>query len=76
MTGCLWPCAAAVGAGHGAGGHRKAGLFRSKPRTPADVVLHVRGLVTYILDNKDVACGGGKRDAKFEHRVIRTYVRL
>lgn len=69
MTGCLWPCVGAAVAGHGAG-HRKAGLFRSKPRTPAEVVQHARDLVTYILDNKD-GCGAGKRDAKHEHRVTR-----
>ena len=69
MTGCLWPCVGAAVAGDGAG-HRKAGLFRSKPRTPAEVVQHVRDLVTYVLDNKDGSCGG-KRDAKLEHRVTR-----
>uniref|UniRef100_A0A804LEH1 MO25-like protein n=1 Tax=Zea mays TaxID=4577 RepID=A0A804LEH1_MAIZE len=68
MTGCLWPCVGAAVAGHGAG-HRKAGLFRSKPRTPAEVVQHARDLVTYILDNKD-GCGAGKRDAKHEHRMV------
>ncbi|XP_066357397.1 putative MO25-like protein At5g47540 isoform X3 [Miscanthus floridulus] len=68
MTGCLWPCVGAAVAGDGAG-HRKAGLFRSKPRTPAEVVQHVRDLVTYVLDNKDGSCGG-KRDAKLEHRMV------
>ncbi|CAD6202306.1 unnamed protein product [Miscanthus lutarioriparius] len=68
MTGCLWPCVGAAVAGDGAG-HRKAGLFRSKPRTPAEVVQHVRDLVTYVLDNKDGCCGG-KRDAKLEHRMV------
>lgn len=55
--------------GDGAGGHRKAGLFRSKTRTPAEVVQHVRDLIAYVLDNKEGCCGGGKRDAKLEHRV-------
>jgi calcium binding protein 39 len=47
-------------------GHRKAGLFRFNPRTPTEVVQHVRDLVTYVLDNKDGCCGS-KRDAKLEH---------
>jgi len=69
MTGCLWPCVGAAVAEDGAG-HR--GLFRSKPRTPAEVVQHVRYLVTYVLNNKD-GCAGGRRDAKLEHRVTRLW---
>ncbi|KAG0534113.1 hypothetical protein BDA96_04G251100 [Sorghum bicolor] len=66
MTGCLWPCVGAAVAGDGAD-HR--GLFRSKPRTPVEVVQHVRDLVTYVLNNKD-GCAGGRRDAKLEHRML------
>ena len=55
----------------------KGGLFRSKPRTPPEVVQHVVELVTYILDHKQLhegSAAGGKRDTKLEHRV--THARL
>ncbi|RLN20036.1 putative MO25-like protein [Panicum miliaceum] len=68
MAGCLWPCVTGVVAGSGAG-HRKGGLFRSKPRTPPEVVQHVVELVTYILEHKQEGSGGGKRDTKLEHRM-------
>ncbi|RLN42815.1 putative MO25-like protein [Panicum miliaceum] len=68
MAGCLWPCVTGVVAGSGAG-HRKGGLFRSKPRTPPEVVQHVVELVTYILDHKQEGSGGAKRDTKLEHRM-------
>ncbi|KAJ1298583.1 hypothetical protein BS78_01G464700 [Paspalum vaginatum] len=68
MSGCLWPCATAVAAGDGAG-HRKGGLFRSKPRTPAEVAQHVSELLTYIFDNRE-GCNAGKRDPKLEHRMV------
>ncbi|CAL4929318.1 unnamed protein product [Urochloa decumbens] len=70
MAGCLWPCVTADADGGGAG-HKKGGLFRSKPRTPPEVVQHVRELLTYILDHKDAGGGGSsKRDAKLEHKMI------
>ncbi|KAL6867765.1 hypothetical protein ACP4OV_015789 [Aristida adscensionis] len=71
MTGCLWPCAHALGAGGGGGaGHRSGGLFRSKPKTPAEVVRRARDLLTYIADDRETCGGGGgKRDAKREHKM-------
>lgn len=53
----------------------KGGLFRSKPRTPPEVVQHVVELVTYILDHKqqEGSGGGGKRDTKLEHRVTHAF---
>ncbi|KAG2554407.1 hypothetical protein PVAP13_9KG611300 [Panicum virgatum] len=71
MAGCLWPCVTGVVPGSGAG-RVKGGLFRSKPRTPPEVVQHVVELVTYILDHKQLhegSAGGGKRDTKLEHRM-------
>ncbi|KAG2543109.1 putative MO25-like protein At5g47540 [Panicum virgatum] len=70
MAGCLWPCVTGVVPGSGAG-RVKGGLFRSKPRTPPEVVQHVVELVTYILDHKqqEGSGGGGKRDTKLEHRM-------
>ncbi|OEL28261.1 hypothetical protein BAE44_0010717 [Dichanthelium oligosanthes] len=66
MAGCLWPCATDMVSGGGAG-HRKRGLFGSKPRTPPEVVQHVTELLTYNLDHKE-GCGSDKRDPKLEHK--------
>ncbi|KAF8776305.1 hypothetical protein HU200_003711 [Digitaria exilis] len=70
MAGCLWPCATAEVAGGGPGHSRKGGLFRSKPRTPPEVVQHVKELLTYVLDHMEGCAAGGKRDTKLEHRMI------
>ncbi|RCV46330.1 hypothetical protein SETIT_9G523000v2 [Setaria italica] len=68
MAGCLWPCATPEVAGVGAG-HKKGGLFRTKPRTPPEVVQYVAELLTYILNHKE-GFSGGKRDSKLEHKTI------
>ncbi|TVU48235.1 hypothetical protein EJB05_07864 [Eragrostis curvula] len=61
MAGCLWPCATAVVS-------RDRSLFRSKPRTPPEVVQHVRELLSYVKDHRE-GCGGGKHDSKREHKM-------
>ncbi|CAN6302112.1 unnamed protein product [Urochloa humidicola] len=65
MAGCLWPCVTA----EAEPGHKKGGLFRSKPRTPPEVVQHVGQLLAYILDHKEGCGSGAKRDAKLEHKM-------
>ncbi|KAL6648721.1 hypothetical protein ACP70R_012945 [Stipagrostis hirtigluma subsp. patula] len=61
MTGCLWPCARAR--------HRGGGLFRSKPRSPAEVVRRVRELLAYLADDREGCGSGGKRGARREHKM-------
>jgi calcium binding protein 39 len=58
-------------AGVGAG-HKKGGLFRTKARTPPEVVQYVAELLTYILNHREGGCSGGKRDSKLEHKVNNT----
>ncbi|XP_062232570.1 putative MO25-like protein At5g47540 [Phragmites australis] len=72
MTGCLWPCAAAaiatVAAAMGSGaGRRGWGLFRSKTRSPMEVVRHTRDLLSYVAENLE-ACNSS-RDAKREQKM-------
>ncbi|GJN08933.1 hypothetical protein PR202_ga26894 [Eleusine coracana subsp. coracana] len=64
MTGCLWPCATAVLSRSSS----QRGLFRSKPRTPPEVVRHVRELLAYVKDHRE-GYGGGKHDSKREHKM-------
>ncbi|KAK3148246.1 hypothetical protein QOZ80_3BG0292600 [Eleusine coracana subsp. coracana] len=63
MMGCLWPCATAVLSRSSS----QRGLFRSKPRTPPEVVQHVRELLAYVKDHRE-GCGGGKHYSKREHK--------
>lgn len=77
MTGCLWPCAAAVvaaaAATTGSGvGRRGGGLFRSKAKGPTEVVRHVRELLSFVTENQEDC--HGKRDAKRDQKVIYIFV--
>ncbi|GJN30426.1 hypothetical protein PR202_gb18734 [Eleusine coracana subsp. coracana] len=67
MMGCLWPCATAVLSRSSS----QRGLFRSKPRTPPEVVQHVRELLAYVKDHRE-GCGGGKHYSKREHKELTT----
>ncbi|KAL6624614.1 hypothetical protein ACP70R_031935 [Stipagrostis hirtigluma subsp. patula] len=73
MTGCLWPCAAAAIATAAAAmgsrtGRRGWGLFRSKVRSPVEVVRQTRGLLSYIVENRKAR--NTNQDAKHEQKVM------
>jgi calcium binding protein 39 len=42
-------------------------FLRSKPRTPPELVQHVRELLTYVRDHREGR--GGKRESKREQKV-------
>ncbi|XP_047083698.1 putative MO25-like protein At5g47540 [Lolium rigidum] len=64
MTGCLWPCVSGTNAKTAGSG----GLFRSKPRSPTELVRHMGELLRFLSEHPE-PCGGkldGKREQKME----------
>ncbi|KAL6865101.1 hypothetical protein ACP4OV_016252 [Aristida adscensionis] len=73
MAGCLWPCVAAAvattTATMGSGTGRKGwGLFRSKVRSPVEVVRHTRDLLTYVAESRGDC--SSNQDAKREEKTM------
>jgi calcium binding protein 39 len=68
MTGCLWPCVSGTNAKTAGSG----GLFRSKPKSPTELVQHMGELLRFLAEHPEPI--GGKSDGRREQKVIHLFM--